>query len=168
MTKKNTSPSFKRKKNREELELKIFEEDEDGLLTPYIKQTETDVTKFECRVCRENGNSYNKRQCRNIISHIESDKHVANINNDTVHKQMLDYINSIKYRSTSGRYANNEVDDDVEGSKVDPERFQFDLAKCIVEKRLPYALVTNLLDVIKYLIKSLNLKTLLNVMRLEL
>jgi len=81
---------------------------------------------------------------------------------------MLDYINSIKYRSTSGRYANNEVDDDVEGSKVDPERFQFDLAKCIVEKRLPYALVTNLLDVIKYLIKSLNLKTLLNVMRLEL
>ena len=42
---------------------------------------------------------------------------------------MLDYINRIKYRSNSGSNANNEVEDDVEGSKLDPERLQFDLAK---------------------------------------
>lgn len=121
----------------------------DSFVTNYFQQHREDQEKFECLICQSKKSAYSSGLIKNIVTHIESEKHKRILGDEKLNNQLLEAITKIKYGAQEDNISEHE--DLVQGSV---DYLQFEIAKFLVENRIPFKLVDQLIPFIQHIYTS--------------
>lgn len=158
----NTPPTLPKKKTQRHWDTKILWTD--ILVLKHFKPIGSDKAKFECIDCTREKNPFNTGKSENILTHLDSQKHIQALNDSLLNKKIIEAVKQAKYgQEQEETKIESENDEQRTQEKNDSSKlYQFELAKFLIENKLSFSLIQELIPFIKYSVNGYTPNALMN------
>ena len=133
----------------------------DTTITEYFNfmDLNTDDPKYKCLNCEKAKSPYHSGLVKNMLKHLTDDKHKSHFQNNELNDRLLTAINKIKYveepSAAEVSSTNNGIQNQIDEQNPLGILFQFEIAKFLVDKRLPFVITEELVLFIRRITQKL-------------